>query len=1056
MKNYPRPPHEISRLNALKNYDILDTLSEEDFDRITLMASIICDVPIAMISLQDEKRQWFKSTVGLDLEQTERDLSFCQYAIMESELFEIEDATKDERFSDNPFVTGNPNITFYAGQPLIDPGGYALGTLCVIDHSPKTLTENQKKALKLLAGQVITLITERRQKAEIQNFRDLFDLSNDMICIAGTDGYFKSVNPAFEKILGWTKEQMLTVSSFEFVHPDDTQKTEKEMEKLSMGIKTVNFEQRFKASTGEYKTLQWVATPQPNTGNLFCIARDITKEKSREMELLLSEERARVFFENSQGFMCTHDLDGKFKSVNEAGAAILGYSKSDILGLSLFDIVPASRHPLVMAYLEEIKSTGHSKGQMVTNHKDGSYRIWLYNNILEKGLTGETYVIGNAIDVTERNKLEEDLRRTKESLEQTNRVARVGGWEFDVAKQKLLWTSVTKEIHGVHPDYEPQLDQAINFYKEGYSRDLMSATVESAYESGEPWDLELELVDPQGNNTWVRALGNVEMQDGLCKRMYGTIQDISQMISQREELREAKLKAENANLAKSEFLANMSHEIRTPLNGVIGFTDLVLKTNLNETQQQYLSIVNQSANALLSIISDILDFSKIEAGKLELDIEQCDLLEMAGQAADIITYQIQHKGLEMLLNISPELPRFIYADTIRLKQILVNLLGNASKFTDQGEIELRVIPLSQEEGIATIRFAVRDTGIGIHPEKQAKIFEAFSQEDNSTTKKYGGTGLGLTISNKLLALMGSHLQLDSTPGEGSTFYFDISFASKQGDPIEWQNIEKIKKALVVDDNENNRIILCQMLSLKNIQASQASNGFEALQSLASGQQYDVIIIDYHMPFMDGLETIRKIRQSFSPQSSSPIILLHSSSDDEKIIEACRELDIRHRIVKPIKINDFYLLLARLNHKETPIENHPETNSTTASGLTVLIAEDNPVNMMLIRSIIKKIAPEATLAEVSNGLEAVEFCRNVMPGIILMDIQMPEMNGYEATQTIRDTFKTTVPIIAITAGNVKGEKEKCIEAGMNDFVVKPIKEDDIRAVFNKWVDNFSTT
>ncbi|MFN3382160.1 MAG: PAS domain S-box protein, partial [Runella zeae] len=869
------------------------------------------------------------------------------------------------------------------------------------------------------------------------------------------------------------------------------------------GANTINFTHRFGTKDGHYKYLQWTASPEPATGSIFAIARDVSKEKEKERKLKISEDRLRAFFENSQGLMCTHDMHGNFLTVNEAGASILGYTAEEVTHMSLFDIVPAPLHGGLRAYLSEIKQKGKSSGLMHTLHRDGSPRIWMFNNIREKSLEGEDYVIGNALDITTRHQLENDLKQTKELLEQTNQIASVGGWEVDLVNNKVIWTAVTKEIHEVPADFEPDLETGINFYKEGKSRKAIQEAVNRGIETGESWSIELQIVTAKGNERWVRALGNAQLVNGKCRRLYGTFQDIdtqkkaqletersrkllndvlqsasevaiiatdthgiitvfnsgaermlgysaeeligkttsilmpnvvelsqradelsqqyhtpiggfktfihkafiegseqrewtyirkdgfqitvsmvvtpirdtenkiigflgiatdiseqkkiqqaltierarlmafvehapaavamfdqniryiavshrwmeeyrlgnqniiglshyevfpnlsqewkdiharclqgaiekneedrwrpdgwshdqflkwevrpwyqfdgsiggimmstqdiTEICLQREELKKAKLQAEQASVAKSEFLANMSHEIRTPLNGVIGFTDLVLKTTLNETQLQYINIVNQSANALLTIINDILDFSKIEAGKLELDIAKCDLFELGSQTADIITYQAQSKGLEMLLNISLDLPRFVWTDTVRLKQVLVNLLGNAVKFTETGEIELKIEALSdilQDE--VTFRFEVRDTGIGIKPEKQDKIFEAFSQEDVSTTKRYGGTGLGLTISNKLLGLMNSKLQLRSTPGQGSTFFFDLTLKAEKGGSINWENIDLIKNVLIVDDNDNNRVILRQMLLLKQIVSEEARNGFEALQLLAQG------------------------------------------------------------------------------------------------------------------------------------------------------------------------------------------------------------------------------
>ncbi|WP_221392220.1 PAS domain S-box protein [Dyadobacter sp. NIV53] len=1325
MKFLPIPDNENERLKALQNYLILDTEGEEEFDKITELASLICDVPMSLISLIDENRQWFKSTKGIDVKETTREIAFCQYTIMDNVLMEVQDATKDERFVDNEFVINDPHVRFYAGYPLVDPNGYSLGTICVLDDKAKILNESQRKSLKVLASQTMALIVNQRKRNDLKNFETLFRLSNDLICIAGTDGYLKKINPAFNRLLGWDEETLMKTPFVEFIHPDDREKTLTEVARLLSGGDTANFSQRFLRKDGEYLQLQWVSTPEPATGNLFGIARNITKEKINEDKLRVSEEKFRSFFENSQGLMCTHDLDGRFLTVNSAGAVLLGYTKEEVSKLSLYDLIPARHHGAFKDYLTEIRETGRSSGLMTTMHKNGSYKIWSYHNILLKAEDGFDYVIGNSIDVTKSHQMAQNLQKMQEMLRQTNEVARVGGWEMDLVRSTIYWSEVTKQIHMVKPDYMPDLEAALSFYKEGESRQTLTEAVEKAIADGTSFDLELEMITPENKEIWVRAIGNAEFENGICKRLYGAFQDIddkkraeleivnsrkllndvmdaasevsiiatdksgiitvfnkgaekmlgyssdeaigksgsgliyvpeeiqlhskkltekygkpiegfralvhtaelessevgewtykkkngtlfpvlvvvttirdfhntitgylgvatdlsarknaeqalinekarlsafvqhapaavamfdkemkylavsnkwleeyrltgsniiglshytvfpnilpkwkeihqkclkgdifteeeevwrpvgwehdqylktevrpwfyfdgtvggimiftqdiTEIILRRQELRHAQIQSEQASIAKSEFLANMSHEIRTPLNGVIGFTDLVLKTKLNDTQKQYLRIVNQSANALLGIINDILDFSKIEAGKLELDIDKCDIYGMVAQSTDIISFPIQNKGLEMLLNMPADLPRFIWVDEIRLKQVLINLLSNASKFTESGEIELKIEILKYnpaESNDISCRFSVRDTGIGIRSEKQDKIFEAFLQEDGSTTKKYGGTGLGLTISNKLLGMMGSQLQLKSIQGVGSTFYFDLTMKSEPGEAIVWANVDSIKKVLIVDDNDNNRTILNKMLQLLKIESDQVKNGREAINAISGDTVYDAVLMDYHMPEMDGLETIRVIRETLLKDTDElPVVLLNSSADDATVLKGCEELNVNYRLIKPIKLSDISLCLSRLSHKEKAEESFQdeETSEVSSKEFLVLIAEDNPVNMFLAKTIVKKIAPNSLIMEAENGAEAVNFYNNQLPDIVFMDIQMPEMNGYEATLAIRNLpGRRHVPIIALTAGNVKGEKDKCIEAGMDDFIAKPFVEDDIRQIFNKFL------
>ena len=563
-----------------------------------------------------------------------------------------------------------------------------------------------------------------------------------------------------------------------------------------------------------------------------------------------------------------------------------------------------------------------------------------------------------------------------------------------------------------------------------------------------------------GSNYWVDStITPIKGKDGQIEKYLSIRQDVTQRIQYEEELKAAKERAEAANIAKSSFLANMSHEIRTPLNSVIGFTDLLLKTKLNNTQQQYMSLIHQSGNILLDLINDILDFSKIEAGKLELSYERTDLWELVSQVGDIVKYKVNEKGIELLLNLSPNLPRYAWVDPVRIRQILVNLVGNAVKFTEEGEIEIGIsaLPGKDENGYQGLRFVVRDTGIGIAEERKDKILEAFTQEDNSTTRKYGGTGLGLTISNKLLHLMGSQLEIQSRLNLGSTFSFVAYFQTEEGDRNQWEGLSEIEHVLIVDDNPNNLHILKEMLHLQQVYTSSASNGITALEKLKQDSSIDVLITDYHMPYIDGIEVVRRIREELELTADDlKIILLHSASDDRLINKACKKYKVSQQINKPITIQRLFDALSQVNQQQEDVPavvaSAPAPYATVASpSLRILIVDDNYVNVILARELINNILDQAEIHTAANGKSAVDKFQEVQPDLVLMDVQMPILNGYQATQAIRESERNgRTPIIALTAGTIKGERERCLQAGMDDYLSKPITANQLQQMLEKWL------
>ncbi len=536
--------------------------------------------------------------------------------------------------------------------------------------------------------------------------------------------------------------------------------------------------------------------------------------------------------------------------------------------------------------------------------------------------------------------------------------------------------------------------------------------------------------------------------------------DVTEARQAAEDLVAARDAALVASRTKSQFVSTMSHEIRTPMNGVIGLTDLLLETDLDDEQLELATGVKLSAESLLVIINDILDFSKIEAGKLEIEESGLDVPTVVDDVGRILASTAHTKGIELLVDVQPDVPSALLGDGTRIRQILLNFGANAVKFTSDGEVEIRVSVLHQNSERVALHFEVIDTGIGIAPEDQERLFSAFAQADSSTTRKFGGTGLGLAISRQLVELMGGRLGLESAPGEGSTFWFelslrrgdDLSADERNGDPRTLSG----QRALVVDDNATNRRILRQQLLSWGVEAVEAADGYQALElaltAAQDGRSFDLGVVDLNMPGMDGIELARTLKGD--PATAQTMLFLLSSSGHRLEAAESHLTGFAASLTKPVRASELFdCLITSLNAgtdlaaEEAPAKERPAPAEKSGR---ILLVEDNKVNQLVGSKVLENLGYTFTIA--NNGLEAVDAFKLGNYDAVLMDCQMPEMDGYEATAAIRRIEGSTghIPIIAMTAAAMEGDREHCMAAGMDDFITKPVRLEAVSTVLERWV------
>lgn len=804
------------------------------------------------------------------------------------------------------------------------------------------------------------------------DLRGFVDLALSLMCIAGTDGYFKHLNPAWETTFGYTREELLSRPYLEFVHPDDRAATAAEASSVAAGGRTLAFENRYRCKDGSYKWLHWSAVVQAEKGLIYAVAADITERVCEEARLAAQHAVTRVLADAP--------------TLAEATPRILKVM-CESLGWSVGAIWRVDHKQNLLRCVE----TWRMPEEQVDEFDRGTHSSAFPPGV---GLPGRVWLQAQPAwieDVTRDANFPRAPIAAKEGLH--------AAFGFPI----LLGTQVL----GVLEFFSHQIQQP--------DRRL------------------LEMMSAIGSQIG-QFIERKEAEDAL--RTYA------------RDLEAARMRAEEATRAKSEFLAKISHEIRTPMNAMIGMTELALATRITREQREYLSAIQGSADALLALVNDLLDFSKIEARKLQLDHVAFNLRDALEDTMRVMAPRAHQKGIELACHIHPDVPDALVGDPLRLRQIVVNLVGNAIKFTEHGEVVLQVGAESSSNGSAELRFSVSDTGIGIPPEKQAVIFEAFSQADSSTTRRYGGTGLGLTISAQLVELMGGRLSVESRPGGGSTFHFTARFEIQQPGmakaPARWRTLTGLP-VLIVDDNATNRRILEEVLSnwrMRPVAVEGAVPALAALEkSLSADRPFAVVLLDGHMPDMDGFTVAERISRD-TRFAGIKLVMLTSAGQPEDIAR-CRKLGISAYLTKPIKQSELFdVIVSAIGQPLAGGPRAPERRKKpwpVRRGLRVLLAEDNEVNQLVATRILQKLGHRVTVVE--NGREALAAVQTGKFDLVAMDVQMPEMDGLDATIAIREWEKTAgthIPILAMTAHAMKGDRERCLAAGMDGYTSKPIR------------------
>ncbi len=908
-------------------------------------------------------------------------------------------------------------------------------------------------------------ITERKRTEErLRKLSSAVEQSPASVVITDTRGTIEYVNPTFTRVTGYTAEEAIGQNPRILKSGMQPDTMYKELWKTVLSGREWHGEFANRKKNGdifwESASIVPIKNPAGAITHLLAVKEDISERKRAEEALKASEKRYRLLFERNLAGVVRTSLDGRILECNPAGAHLLGYdSPQELLSVPITNVYQATSDR--EALLRKLKSEKIIGSQEMRLRRKGGDPVWVIASFSFVDDSAGGIIEATLVDITERKRAEEEARESSELVRLVLDSIPEGVYGIDIQGNCTFCNPSCLQLLGYEESADvlgKNMHTLIHHTRaDGIPYPVEECHIYEAFHRGQDSHIDDEVLWCRDGTSFPAEYWSHPMRrDGNAIGAVVTFVNITERKRFQQALLEAKAAAEAASRAKSEFLANMSHEIRTPINGIMGMTELTLDTELTPEQREYLLLVKSSGESLLSVINDVLDFSKVEAGKLDLEMIEFNLYDCVGETMKALALRAHQKGLELAYDADSDVPAQLVGDPGRLRQVLVNLVGNAVKFTHQGEVVVTIERVAQDAKDVELHFKVKDTGIGIPPEKHGLLFQAFSQADSSTTRKYGGTGLGLAISARLVELMGGRIWLESSEGQGSTFHFTARFVVAETKPHPTSSALEPElqgvPVLVVDDNETNRRILCAMTRGWGMRPSAVESGALAIAAFETGEQkgdpFRLVLIDANMPVMDGFELAERLQKRIAPTGEAAILMLTSGGQRGEAAR-CKQLGISAYLLKPVlKADLMAAILTAQGRQQGSMSARPplitrHTLRESARKLRILVAEDNSVNQAVIMRVLQKMGHAPVLAQ--TGKEAMALASAEKFDVAFMDIQMPEMDGLAATAAIRASEKnsrTHLPIFAMTAHAMAGDRERCLRAGMDGYITKPVRFSDI--------------